>query len=65
MNDNFILEILNIYLPIELCLKIINYNKCNCCICYNNNPSNFKLEKNNSDYQRCDNCIFLELNNQY
>ena len=63
MNKDYILQILNIYLPIELCLKIIDYNKCNCCICNNSNPYNFKLEHIFNDYQKCDNCLFLEYHN--
>ena len=55
---------LNQYLPIEICLKINSYlNKC--CICQTNISENFNLDIIKSIYQKCDHCIFLELNNQY
>jgi hypothetical protein len=61
--EKSILQILNSYLPNELSLKIINYNKYNCYICKNNKSSNFKFNHNYNNYQTCDNCLFLEYYN--
>ena len=65
INKDYILKILNTYLPLELCLKIIDYNKYNCYLCNNSNPSNFKFDCNFSSSQVCDNCIYIELSNIY